>query len=448
MRTRWLTGLAALLSLVCCGPAVAADEPRTLIEKAIKAQGGEEVLGRRVATQVAMKGSLHVGGTESIAFTGVIFTQPEGTVKYTLNVTFADNKIGITQVIADDKGWRKIDGAGQNQIEDLDEANLDEARQTRYFDRVVSLLPLLKDKGFTLKSLGAVQVRDKPALGVQVSSKGQPDVKLFFDQTSGLLVKTAYRYKRPTTNKEELGELYYSDYREPDYAGRDERILKAAKLAVDGPALLEFLRKKAPPDVDPDKIKALIRKLGDDSFQEREKAMKDLIALGTATLPQLRHAAKSSDAEIKRRAKRCLAAIGDQKGDTLTPAVVRLVGLRKPAGATEVLLTYLTRTDDEDIAREVMAALANVALVNGKPDQTLLKALEDKNPVRRAAATAVLGKDGGAYDKKPGRRLYLTGIKYPMKAVQYRDGKKEMEREYSDVEFFNRFDDSVFAKPK
>ena len=226
------------------------------------------------------------------------------------------------------------------------------------------------------------------------------------------------------------------------------QILKTAKLAADGPALMDFLRKKAPLGVDPNKIKALIQQLDDDSFEMREKATKDLIALGATALPQLRQAAKSRSPEVKRRAERCLAAIGDPKRDTITPAAIRLVGLRKPAGAADVLLTFLTRTDDEDLAREAMAALAAVALVNGKPDKVLLNALEDKDMVRRAAAAAVLGKDGGVFEKKPGRRLYITGIKYPMKAISYRDGKKEMEREYTDVEFFNKFDDSAFAKPK
>ena len=91
--------------------------------------------------------------------------------------------------------------------------------------------------------------------------------------------------------------------------------------------------------------------------------------------------------------------------------------------------------------------LLDVALRDGKPDPVLVKALDDKDPKRRAAAAAALGKDGGAYEKKPGRRILLTGFKRPSKVVYYRDGKKSMDLEEIDVRFYNKLDDKLFAKP-
>ena len=245
-----------------------------------------------------------------------------------------------------------------------------------------------------------------------------------------------------------LHESHYSDWRVPDPTAADEQIAKAAKIKTDGPSMVEYLRKRLPAAGDAAKIKQLIEQLNDDSFEVREKATEDLIAIGPPALPQLRQAAENAETEVKRRANACLKAIGTQPDDKPAVAVVRLVGWRKPAGAAEVLLDWAARLADDPLGREVRSALAAVALVNGKPDDVLVKALESKNPERRAVAEAVLGKDNGAFEKKPGRRLYLTGIKFPMKAVQFQNGAKMLEREYSDVQLYNRFDDSVFAKPK
>jgi hypothetical protein len=77
-----------------------------------------------------------------------------------------------------------------------------------------------------------------------------------------------------------------------------------------------------------------------------------------------------------------------------------------------------------------------------------VRALDDPDPVRQAAAAAALGRDGGAYARLPGRRLYLTGLKLPMKTVTWSDGKKLSERETVGVDYFNEFDDSVFARPR
>src|SRR5262249_39086085 len=191
-----------------------------------------------------------------------------------------DNQLAfdITMALVGDKGWRNLSGM----VEDLDEASLAEMKLGRYYDRVTNLVPLLKEKTYTLAPLGEHKIQGKPALGVKVSSKGQPDIKIFFDKATGLPVKTEYRFR------DMLHESYLSDWREPDFAGADEQTLKASKVKTDGPDLLDYLRKKTPSGGDAAKIKALIEQLGDDSFEKREKASAELIAAGVAALPQLR----------------------------------------------------------------------------------------------------------------------------------------------------------------
>src|SRR5713101_8580149 len=57
----------------------------------------------------------------------------------------------------------------------------------------------------------------------------------------------------------------------------DEALLKAAGLTGDGPALLDYFRKRTVQSVDPKKIKSLIKQLDDDSFQVRERASEELV---------------------------------------------------------------------------------------------------------------------------------------------------------------------------
>ena len=58
----------------------------------------------------------------------------------------------------------------------------------------------------------------------------------------------------------------------------------------------------------------------------------------------------------------------------LMAAACRLVAIRKPTGAAEVLLAYLPCAPDEAVVNEVRAALAAVAMRDGKPEVVLLQA--------------------------------------------------------------------------
>jgi hypothetical protein len=447
MRPLLLAALTAGLLLSPGNRTAAQSEARAVVEKAVAATGGTEKLALPLAVKTRIKGTLTAPapvGTD-VAVEGDLFTQPKGPLKFSLQVETLGQKIQLTEVMHADRGWKSLNGA----VSDLDAAELEEGRKSTYVDRVATLVPLLSDKGFTLTALGESKVNDQPALGVKVEMKGQPEVRLFFDKVSGLLVKSEHQGKDPFAGKEVLQEEYYSDYREPDWAAADERVLKAAGVGIDGPALLAYLAKKADAKVDAKRLEKLIEQLGADAFEVREKASADLVAAGAAALPYLRRAAKSSDPEVARRAEECLKRLvpGPDRPNPL-PAAVRLVALRRPAGATAALLERLTAATEPEVADEILAALATVAVTKGKPDPALQEALDGKDPVRRAAAMAVLGQDGGAFEKKAGRHVYMTGVKFAMKGTMYSDGKKIFERETLEMQFFNRFDDKVFAKPE
>ncbi|HEV3235511.1 MAG TPA: HEAT repeat domain-containing protein, partial [Gemmataceae bacterium] len=169
---------------------------------------------------------------------------------------------------------------------------------------------------------------------------------------------------------------------------------------------------------DRERIVGLIKQLGDDSFQVREKASADLIALGPIAVSYLERAANDADPEIVRRAADCLRQIDRGTSIGLVAAAVRLIGVRKPAGAVPVLLAYLPQAEDESVADEVRSSLAAVAVTDGKPDPVLVEALTDKVASRRGAAAEALCRAGAKDQLNAIRKL----IKDPEPSVQLRVG--------------------------
>jgi HEAT repeat protein len=175
---------------------------------------------------------------------------------------------------------------------------------------------------------------------------------------------------------------------------------------TEGTGLLDELRKRTVKEADRERSLALIEKLGDDDFEVRQQAEKDLLALGTSIAALLKQAQKHPDLEVKNRAAKCLAIIEKDRLTPLTSCTARLIALRKPAGAAEVILNFLPFAEDEAIVDELQTTLNVVAFPEGKVAPGLVKALDDKIGIRRAAAATALCR-GGLADHLPGLRRAL-----------------------------------------
>jgi hypothetical protein len=185
----------------------------------------------------------------------------------------------------------------------------------------------------------------------------------------------------------------------------DERALEAAKVKTDGPSLLAFLKTRIIADVEAGKIRASIKSLGSDDFELREKATDELIRLGNLAAPLLQQALKDTDIEVVRRAEECLRRIKSGAGAAADTAALRLIAVRKPAGAAETLLSYLPFSTNHLVAEEVIGTLSAVAIRDGQPDKAILAALGDKNPQKRSAAGVALCRAGSGDQTKPVRAL-------------------------------------------
>jgi hypothetical protein len=434
-------GTAGLL-VVLAEPARAQEDPRAIVERAVKALGGLDKITQVKAVHRRSRG---VYLTENSPFTVDSFSQDPGLLKLIIQSRDPDNPSTRVLVLEGDKGWLSMGGV----VTDFDEELQTRFKKARHADRVSGLVALLRDKEkrYTLTALGESQVKGKPAVGVKVAAQGQPDISLFFDKATGLLVKSSQRTSEAKVDNDALHEWYFSDYKVLDPAAADDAVLKAAKLGVDGPALVAYLRQRTPGPQTRERVKTLLGQLGATAFRDRTRATEELKKLGPEVASLLRPALKDADREVVRRVEQCLDHYARQPEAPLVLAALRLLALRRPSGTAAAVLAYLPWAPDEKTMDEARAALAAVALKGGKPDALLVRALQDANPNVRQAAAAALGRDGGAYERLPGRRVIALGLRYASRVELFRDGKREMEIEVLEIHTLNRLDDRIFARP-
>jgi HEAT repeat protein len=171
----------------------------------------------------------------------------------------------------------------------------------------------------------------------------------------------------------------------------DEQVLKGANLPTTGPELLNFFRKRTPPGPEKTKIADWIKQLSDSDAAVRGKAAFELTAAGMAAVPQLREAANGiENQEAAKAARSCLDSIAGPNAGKVTSSAAHVIAAQKPDGAAGVLLTFLPYAEDQKVVQDIQEALYAVGGKDGKADSALLKALEDEEPCRRAAAAETL----------------------------------------------------------
>ncbi len=196
-----------------------AQEPRAVIQKAIEASGGEAKLEKNKAIRMKSKGTVHVQGM-TIDFSGEFLRQLPKQSKATLEAEAGGMKLDIVMVVNGDKGWRQIQGM----TTEIDKDEMERQQQALYGEWIGRLVPLLKDRGFTLSPLGEIKIDGKDAVGVKVAHKGHGDVEMFFDKKTGLLLKQQQRVK-DETGKEVTQESFYRHYKDFDGFKRPEEVV-------------------------------------------------------------------------------------------------------------------------------------------------------------------------------------------------------------------------------
>jgi hypothetical protein len=205
---------ALLLCLLAAGgllpaPAARADdkEARALVDKAVRAHGGDRLL-RVKAVETRGKMTVEKDGVKAEGTDEKWLQFPD---RFKVAAQVSANGIDFTLTYASDgkKAWVQT----ANETKDLDDAVVKGLREeTLHVEKVARLL-FAREKGYELSVVGEGQVDGRAALGVRVARKGRPDVNLYFDKATGLLAKLERR-GTDATGREVTEERFFHDYKE------------------------------------------------------------------------------------------------------------------------------------------------------------------------------------------------------------------------------------------
>ena len=199
------------------GLARAADDPKAVLDKGIKALGGEDKLGKLKAYSMKSKGKVFIQGSPN-EFTMEVTTQGLDHTHSRFEGEFNGQKIEVTSVIAGDKGWSTFGDAGE-----LDADRVAHEKRNLYLQVLPVTLSRLKDSAYKLEAAKEEQVDGKPAVGVKITGPGQKDFILYFDKDSGLPVKlvgSAFNFMQEEVNQE----VTYGGYKDFDGIKRPTKV--------------------------------------------------------------------------------------------------------------------------------------------------------------------------------------------------------------------------------
>jgi hypothetical protein len=184
-------------------------EARAIIDKAIKAHGGADKLSQFKAVSAKWTGKHKVENMFYWDAVRVVNYEMPAKIRLDYEVENPNGqKFAFSRVVNGRKGWQ----GSVRGTRDLKETEVTQIVDDLYAHWLASVVPL-KDTGFEVSLVGSVIVDGKDAVGVRVSCQGRPDVNLFFDQKTGLVIKSERRAKDLGTSEEYTAESIYRDHK-------------------------------------------------------------------------------------------------------------------------------------------------------------------------------------------------------------------------------------------
>jgi hypothetical protein len=207
----WMgVALAGLL----LAPALADDaaDARAVVEKGIKAMGYTETLDKPQVHTWKSKGKITMMGQTTPYTCDYVFRGPDR-FRFVMDAEFGGQKMHLVAAGSGGKAWEQMSGAA---AQDVGSDKLKEFNHEIY-SFWVCMLTSLRDPGFQLSSIGETKGIDgQTHVGVKVKRAGQRDINLFFDKTTGLLMRYLTRVVDETSNKEVNQEVRFTDYKTAD----------------------------------------------------------------------------------------------------------------------------------------------------------------------------------------------------------------------------------------
>jgi hypothetical protein len=191
------------------------DKPadaKAILNDAVKALGGKEKLAKLPATTFDSQGYLHLPGLQIESKSNWSVQYPDK-YRYDGKITIGDGMTALLAIGNGKEGWTKSEGQAANNI------TAEELTMLHQDTRAVHLAfrpVFLNEKGYELSVLGEIKIDDRPALGIKVVQKGQPDLDLYFDKETHLAVRISFRCNE-TKDAEPVPHAFtFGDYKEAD----------------------------------------------------------------------------------------------------------------------------------------------------------------------------------------------------------------------------------------
>lgn len=194
--------------LACClVPGIAApghgagEEARKVVERGIKALGGEANLTKHRAVTCKAEGTIHLKG-RAIACTVRVVYQPP----FQHHLAAEGSDLKAATVLNGDRGWLKMNET----VTAMTREQVREVSEGLHAEWVAGLVPLLRGKGYGLALLGETRIDGGKVVILRVRHRGYRDVKLYLSKETGLPAKLEVMLK--VEGKLVKQEVLFRDY--------------------------------------------------------------------------------------------------------------------------------------------------------------------------------------------------------------------------------------------
>jgi hypothetical protein len=218
---------AAAITLASFNSTIADDaaDAKAIVDKAIKALGGADVVKKQGNAQWSEEGTYY-GMGQGLPY--------EGTYAFSLPGKSRMEIVGVFLIVLDgDKGWMRTPAG----VVDIKGDELKEQKQMLNVGYATSLIPFAKgEKLYTLSLAGDSDVDGEACVGVNCERKGFRSVKMEFSKKTSLITRATYTaISAEQGNKEVSEEAYYLEWK------KEEGVMSPRKMIVkrDGKKFIE-----------------------------------------------------------------------------------------------------------------------------------------------------------------------------------------------------------------
>lgn len=234
MSQRLLACVAVWLGTAFLARAEPPAKAKELLNKAITAHGGTEVMEKLCTASWKGRGLIYRDGKEDkpLPFFGEWTAALPDKYRYTYGFKAGGGTFPVTTGIMGDKGWRTL--RSNRGAEDLPETHFKEDREEAHALYVTRLTPLLGTE-YQLTTLPVIQRDNRFILGLKVDRKGYRPITLFFDRQKGYLTYMDRKVIEVETGKEVTQETSYLNFKQMGKATLAQSITvrQGKKLAME-----------------------------------------------------------------------------------------------------------------------------------------------------------------------------------------------------------------------